>query len=110
MSDVEKKEKGKGGSGDKNIPKVTWDESKMSSVYANVSNVASTREEVTLLFGTNQTWHAEPGQKEFTIELTNRVILNPFAAKRLSLLLNKVLKDHEGRFGEIAVGAEQKPK
>ena len=36
--------------------KVRWDDSKMTSTYANVCNVSSTREEVTLLFGTNQSW------------------------------------------------------
>ncbi len=34
--------------------KITWDDSKMRSVNANVANVATTREEVMLLFGTSQ--------------------------------------------------------
>ena len=40
-------------------PKVVWDDSKMRSTYANVCNVASTREEVVVLFGTNQAWRAD---------------------------------------------------
>jgi hypothetical protein len=76
-----------------------WDDSKMTSTYANVCNVSSTREEVTLLFGTNQSWHT--GQKELTVQLTDRIILNPFAAKRLSLLLNNIIKEYENRFGEL---------
>jgi hypothetical protein len=78
-----------------------WDDSRMTSTYANVCNVSSTREEVTMLFGTNQSWHT--GQKELTIQLTNRVILNPFAAKRLSLLLNNIMKEYEARFGELKI-------
>ena len=63
---------------------VRWDGSNMKSTYANVCNVTSTREEMTLIFGTNQAWHT--GQSELVVELTNRVILNPFAAKRSVIL------------------------
>ena len=80
---------------------VRWDDANMVSSYANVCNVSSTREEVTFLFGTNQTWHT--GQQELAIQLTNRIILNPFAAKRLSLLLNNIMKEYESRFGKLPV-------
>ncbi len=83
------------------IPKVKWDDSSMSTSYANVCNVSSTREEVTLLFGTNQTWHG--GEKEVTVQLSDRVILNPFAAKRLALLLASVVGQYEKKFGEIPI-------
>ncbi|NLD37773.1 MAG: DUF3467 domain-containing protein [Desulfatiglans sp.] len=78
-----------------------WDDSKMTSTYANVCNVSSTREEVTMLFGTNQSWHT--GQPELTVQLTNRIILNPFAAKRLTMLLGNILKEYEARFGELKI-------
>jgi len=87
-----------------NTPKLTWDDSQMSTSYANVCNVSSTREEVTLLFGTNQTWHT--GQKEVAIKLSDRIILNPYAAKRLSNLLGKVVEEYENRFGTIGDGSE----
>ncbi len=80
-------------------PTIRWDDSKMRSVYANVCNVSSTREEVTLLFGTNQAWRA--GQQEVGIELTDRIIVSPFAAKRLSVLLNGVVSEYEKRFGAL---------
>lgn len=83
-------------------PTVRWDDSRMKSTYANVCNVSSTREEITLLFGLNQAWNA--AQKELTIELSDRIILNPYAAKRLSNLLNNVLTQYEDRFGEIGEG------
>jgi hypothetical protein len=82
---------------------IKWDDSNMRSSYANVCNVASTREEVVLLFGINQAWHA--GQKEVTVQLTDRLILSPFAAKRLSMLLTNVLREHETRFGPVPVDA-----
>ena len=82
-------------------PSVRWDDSNMMSTYANVCNVSSTREEMTLLFGTNQTWHT--GQQELTVVLTNRIILNPFAAKRLSTLLGNVVQQYESRFGKLQI-------
>jgi hypothetical protein len=91
-------------------PQIVWDDSNMSTSYANVCNVTSTREEVTLLFGTNQTWNT--GQKQVQINLSDRVILSPFAAKRLVMLLNNVVGQYEQRFGklDIDVGAAGEPK
>lgn len=86
-------------------PKIKWDGSKMQSTYANVCNVSSTREEVSLLFGTNQTWAR--GGSEVVVELSDRMILSPFAAKRLSLLLQNVVSEYETRFGEIQTGVGQ---
>ena len=81
--------------------KIKWDDSNMKSAYANVCNVSSTREEVVLLFGVNQAWNR--GQKEVTIQLTDRIIVSPFAAKRLSMLLGAVVKEYESRFGVLNV-------
>lgn len=78
---------------------INWDGSNMRSTYANVCNVSSTREEVTLLFGINKNWHA--GQKDLTVELSDRIVLNPFAAKRLSTLLSNTISEYEKLFGEI---------
>lgn len=85
--------------------KINWDDSKMNSTYANVCNVTSTREEVVLLFGTHQAWNR--GQKEVTIQLTDRIIVSPYAAKRLSLLLDGVVKEYEKRFGTLNLEASK---
>lgn len=81
------------------LPTIRWNDSNMRSTYANVCNVSSTREEVTLLFGTNQAWRQ--GQKEVAIDLTDRIIMSPFAAKRLHQLLSNVIKEYEDRFGTL---------
>ena len=81
--------------------KIKWDDTNMKSAYANVCNVSSTREEVVMLFGVNQAWNR--GQKEVTIQLTDRIIVSPFAAKRLSMLLGAVVKEYENRFGPLNV-------
>lgn len=80
-------------------PKVVWDDSKMRTSYANVCNVLGTREEIMLLFGANQAWHG--GQKEVTVALSERIVLNPYAAKRLQQLLAQGLKEYETRYGEL---------
>ena len=85
--------------GEQGVPTVKWDDTGMKSSYANVCNVASTREEVVLLFGVNQAWHS--GQREIPVQLTDRIILSPFAAKRLALLLSNVLREYENRFGQL---------
>jgi len=88
-------------------PKVNWDDSDMRSSYANVCNVSSTREEVVILFGTNQAWKGT--EDEVTVQLSDRMILSPFAAKRLLLLLNNVVAQYEQRFGALDVGTQAPP-
>ncbi len=82
-------------------PKIKWDDSSMRTSYANVCNVLGTREEIMLLFGANQAWHG--GQKEVTVLLSDRVVLNPYAAKRLHNMLEQGLKEYESRYGELKV-------
>ena len=100
MSSEAPKKPGKGNvTADPNRLRVKWDDANMRSAYANVCNAVSTREEVVLLFGLNQSWHA--GQKDVTVQLTDRIILSPHAAKRLQVLLSQLIKQHEDRFGPL---------
>ena len=84
---------------------VKWDDSNMKSSYANVCNAMSTREEVVIMFGVNQAWHG--GQKEVTVQLTDRIILSPHAAKRLSQLLGNLIRQYEERFGTLNVDVQR---
>lgn len=86
-------------------PTVKFDDAGITNAYANVCNVSSSREEVVLVFGMNNAW--ERDASEVRVKLNSRVILSPFAAKRLSLLLNNVVKQYEARFGTMDVGAIQ---
>lgn len=81
------------------LPQIVWDDSRMQTSYANVCNVLGTREEIMLLFGANQAWQQE--QKEVKVALSNRIVLNPFAAKRLMTMLEMGLKEYETRYGEL---------
>lgn len=79
--------------------KVQFDTRNLKSSYANVCTVTSTREEVVLNFGINQAW--ERGSPDMAIELTNRIILSPFAAKRMLDLLGKLMREYEVRYGAL---------
>lgn len=92
---------------DQNI-NIRWDDSAMRSAYANVCNVTGTREEIVLLFGVNQNWTST--NKELVIQLLDRVILSPFAAKRLNLLLSRVLKEYETRYGALPIENVENPR
>ena len=76
-----------------------WNTQRLKSSYANFCNATSTREEVMLNFGVNQNWERTPAEME--IELEHRLILSPFAAKRLNQLLSKLMTEYETRYGEL---------
>jgi Protein of unknown function (DUF3467) len=80
-------------------PTVQFDVSNLQSSYANVCNVSSTREEVALAFGVNNVWDRE--QANIQVQLTNRIVLNPFAAKRLATMLTRIVTEYEARFGTL---------
>jgi hypothetical protein len=99
---VQKNEKDakEGGNGGASAARVRYNIADLKSVYANVCNVTSTQEEVVLNFGINQEW--ERGQQnELEIHLKNRIILNPFVAKRLSIMLSRLCSEYEGKYGEL---------
>ena len=80
-------------------PTVQFDVSNLQSSYANVCNVSSTREEVVMAFGVNNVW--ERAQANIQVQLTNRIVLNPYAAKRLAAVLNLVVAEYESKFGAL---------
>jgi hypothetical protein len=85
---------------------IKWDVARMTTSYANVCNVSSTREEFTILFGINKTWN--PEQRELTVDMSDRIILNPFAAKRMAQLLSSVIRQYEDRYGVISTDSADK--
>ena len=87
---------------DETPTRVVWDDSQMATSYANVINVFSSREEFTFLFGTNQTWSLSES-RELTVRLSNRIVLTPYAAKRLQALLAARIADYEQRFTPLTL-------
>ena len=88
-------------------PRIVWGNSNIRDVYANVTDVTGTREEIILLFGESQTGHM--GQKELRVQLRERVVLSPFAAKRLAILLNSGIQDYESKYGSLEEEYPQSP-
>ena len=80
--------------------KLRLDTSDLKSSYCNVCNVSSTKEEVVLSLGINQGWELER-RSEIEVKLQHRIILSPFAAKRLAQMLTGLISDYEGRYGEL---------
>ncbi len=79
--------------------KLRFDTSSVKSTYCNVCNATSTREEVVINFGINKDWDTNSGSMEVAIE--HRIILSPFAAKRLQDMINRLITEHESRYGEL---------
>ena len=78
---------------------VRLDLANLKSSYCNFVNATATREEVVLNFGINQNW--ELGRKDVDVQLLHRIILSPYAAKRLQELLIQLMREHESRYGEL---------
>jgi hypothetical protein len=79
-------------------PKIKWNVDQLKSSYVNFANANSSRDEVVLNFGVNNSW--DRAVQEVEINLEHRLVMTPFAAKRLSDLLIKLLAEHESRYGE----------
>ena len=79
--------------------RVHWNEQNLKSSYVNFANANSTREEVVLNFGLNNTWDRSQGEPE--VDLAHRIVMSPFAAKRLSELLVRLIGEYETRHGPL---------
>jgi hypothetical protein len=84
---------------------IDWDDSGMSSAYANVFNVTGTQEEIVLLFGES---HLSDEQQR-KVQLTNRILLNPFTAKKLHILLENAIQKHESKYGPLTAASPSRP-
>jgi hypothetical protein len=79
--------------------KIKWNVDQLKSSYVNFANANSSRDEVVLNFGVNNSWDRVVSEVEINLE--HRIVMSPFAAKRLSDLLLKLIAEHEGRYGEV---------
>ena len=75
--------------------------------YANFCRVIGTPEELILDFGLNtQPTAAQPG----TIEVSNRIVMNYFTAKRMIGALQISIQRHEAAFGTIETNVKKRVK
>ena len=89
-------------------PRIVWDDTKMTTSYANVCNVSTTREEFNFVFGTHRNWHQ--AKTDLVIDLSQRIIVSPQSAKRLLKLLEASVEKYEKTYGEIELNRTSAPE
>src|SRR5581483_11529223 len=68
---------------------VRWDDSNIRTAYANVCRLSTAPDEISIQFGME---HSDDLlQREVTVTLSQRIVMNPMTAKRLSLILNDAM-------------------
>jgi hypothetical protein len=85
--------------------RIHWDRSKMKSHHPKVLNLSTTRGEVTLSLGEDRI--SSGGKGEGTYQVSDRIIMSPYTAKRLTALLNDVIHKHEAKYGPLEEGGFQ---
>lgn len=89
------------------------DERNLSTSYANAFRTNGTAEEVMLDFGVNvlsQFGQQQQTQPEIVFNVTNRVIMNYYSAKRLAITLSQLIRRHEEQFGELELDVAKRRK
>ena len=95
------------------------DQRNMSTSYANAFRTNATADEVIVDLGLNQVVPAQAGADgkpagdvaaEIMFDITNRVIINYYTAKRLAITLGQIVRKHEERFGELKLNVQDRAK
>jgi len=82
--------------------RIRMDQRDIKTSYANGFFTNGLTNEVILDFGLNMPVPAQAdGQQEIVFQITDRIILNYYSAKRLTLTLGQLVRRHEERFGEL---------
>jgi hypothetical protein len=84
---------------------VPVDESHIVAHYANFCRVTGTPEELIVDFGLNK---QVAGTSPETIQLTQRIIVNFFTAKRLAYALGMAVQRHEQAFGMLETDVQKR--
>ncbi len=99
--------------------RLRMDERNRTSAYANAFRTSATAEEVIIDLGLNQAVPLQqtPGREgngqpsaEILFEISHRMILNYYTAKRLALTLGQLVHHHEQQFGELKLNAADRAK
>jgi len=78
---------------------VAFNTEDLKSSYCNVCNGSSTREEVVINFGVNDSW--DMSSETIKVNLQHRIVMSPHAAKRVRDMMNRLIEEHESRYGEL---------
>lgn len=90
--------------------RVDIEERNLKTNYANGFRTAATQEEVVLDFGLN---HAQPpsqqgGEGKIIFQVNERIIMNYYSAKRLTITLSQMIRRYEEQFGELELDAAKR--
>jgi hypothetical protein len=87
------------------------DERNMKTGYANAFRTNGTAEEVMLDFGLNLVVPTQQGQQpEILFQVSERIILNYYSAKRLAITLGQLIRRHEEQFGELEMDVAKRSR
>jgi hypothetical protein len=89
---------------------VDFDERNLRTSYANGFRTTATEEEVVLDFGVNhiQASSQQTGGRKMVFQPNERIIMNYYSAKRLTITLGQIIHRHEQEFGEIELDAAKR--
>jgi hypothetical protein len=88
-----------------NQPEVVMNEQGAHAAYANFARVTATPEEVIIDFGLNPNPYLN-GRQE--VNVSQRLIVNFYTAKRLLSALGMTLQRHEGAFGAVELDVRRR--
>jgi hypothetical protein len=89
---------------------VDIDEVNLKTSYANGFRTSATAEEVVVDFGLNyiQPPDQQTGEQKMAFKANERIIMNYFSAKRLTLALSQIVRRYEQEFGDLELDAAKR--
>jgi len=90
-------------SSDAKQAKFVVDDSRMGTLHPDIFNITNSREEVILDFGTVRSVNYE--ENLLSALLSSRIILSPYTAKRIAILLAKKVAEYEAMHGSVPTEA-----
>ncbi len=90
--------------------RVQVDERDVRTSYCNAFRASETAEEVMLDFGLNRVRPArrEQNQPEIVFQVSNRIVMNYYSAKRLALALGQLIRRYEQQYGEVELDVSKR--
>ena len=90
--------------------RIRLDEREMKTTYANAFRTNGTAEEIMLDFGINfaSPTPAQQNQPEILFQVSNRIVLIYYSAKRLAITLGQLIRRHEEQFGEMELDVNKR--
>lgn len=80
-------------------PRILWDDNGIRSMYANITEVVASREEIKISFGVEAV--RQTGQNEVNVQLSTQIVLHPLVAKQVALSLDGYVREYESRWGSL---------